>query len=571
MRRAILILCAILLLGLPAGALTPHWRSTAPSDVTTLSISTDGSYILTGGERVCLFAGDGTPLWREWSADLVACSADGSQIACADGQSLFLLDREGAMVWRQEMPSTSALLALSADGKRIVVADRFGMVYFYDAEGKLQATVDTSSDDERSEIRAIAISDRGENTAVISTRGLFYYRDAGRKVWAHDEITDRGTFVAVSGSGKDIAAGSDAGVRLLDSKGDLIWSQKFRYSVTAIAISQDGSRILAGSRDNMVRCFDREGEEIWAHETGGWIRDIAVSKDGERILAGSMDKQAYLFDGAGGLIGTCALEGWVNRVALSEDGATGVAASTREVIGIRTAGTPTETPTGTPTEIPKEPAETPVEPAERLTETPTETPERQEPAGAPGEGAGTYFLILGLLACSAIISVGYLHREHLRPLLSVAAEVYRERLRPLPRAAAEVYREHLRPLPRAAAEVYRERLRPLPPPEVEEEVVEASPPEVTVPAPWKAPLEGGDLRGAARILLGQMTTLVRERTGKRIITIADALEACPDHEREELRRFFDEGNRLAYAAAGPTREEILALEAAYLRLAGEDG
>ena len=131
MRRAILILCAILLLGLPAGALTPHWRSTAPSDVTTLSISADGSYILTGGERVCLFAGDGTPLWREWSADLVACSADGSRIACADGQSLFLLDREGAMVWRQEMPSTSALLALSADGKRIVVADRFGKVYFY--------------------------------------------------------------------------------------------------------------------------------------------------------------------------------------------------------------------------------------------------------------------------------------------------------------------------------------------------------------------------------------------------------------------------------------------------------
>ena len=92
-----------------------------------------------------------------------------------------------------------------------------------------------------------------------------------------------------------------------------------------------------------------------------------------------------------------------------------------------------------------------------------------------------------------------------------------------------------------------------------------------MPAPWKAPLEEGDLRGAARILLGQMTTLVRERTGKRIITIADALEACPDHEREEFRRFFDEGNRLAYAAAEPTREEILALEAAYLRLAGEDG
>ena len=539
MRRAILILCAILLLGLPAGALTPHWRSTAPSDVTTLSISADGSYILTGGERVCLFAGDGTPLWREWSADLVACSADGSRIACADGQFLFLLDREGTMVWRQEMPSTSALLALSADGKRIVVADRFGKVYFYDAEGKLQATVDTSSGDERSEIHAIAISDRGENTAVISTRGLFYYRDAGRKVWAHDEITDRGTAIAVSGSGKDIAAGSDAGVRFLDSKGNLIWSQKFHRPVTALAISEDGSCVIVGSQDNMVRCFDREGEEIWAHEAGGWIRDIAVSKDGKRVLVGSMDKRVYLLDGAGELLGTCALEGWVNRVALSADGATGVAASTREVIGIRTAGTPTETPTGTPTET--------VEPVETLTETPAETVEpteipteptgTQEPAGAPGEGAGPYLLILALLACGAVLGAGYL---------------YRKRPGPLSRAAREA----------------RESISPA---ATKEEVVEAPPPEVTVPAPWKAPLEEGDLRGAARILLGQMTTLVRERTGKRIITTADALEACPDHEREEFRRFFDEGNRLAYAAAEPTREEILALEAAYLRLAGEDG
>ncbi len=300
MRRAIVILCAILL-SLPAGATTPLWGS--PSDITDLSLTADGSYILTGGGRVCLFAGNGTPLWREGSVDLAACSADGSLIACADGQSLFLLSREGVEVWRQEMPSPSAHLAFSADGKRIVVADRFGKVYFYDAEGKLQATVDTSSKDERSEIHAIAISDRGENTAVISSRGLFCYTGDGREVWAHDGITDGGTAVAVSGSGKYIVAGSDAGIRLLGETGEVIWSQRLRHPVTALAISEDGSRILAGTRDNMVRCFDRDGKEVWAHETGGWVRDIAVSKDGSRILAGSMDKQAYLFDGAGEVLG----------------------------------------------------------------------------------------------------------------------------------------------------------------------------------------------------------------------------------------------------------------------------
>ncbi len=106
----------------------------------------------------------------------------------------------------------------------------------------------------------------------------------------------------------------------------------------------------------------------------------------------------------------------------------------------------------------------------------------------------------------------------------------------------------------------------------EQAPVEEEAPRVEVvrppPTPWKVPLEQGDLRGAARLLSQQMITLIRERTGSRIISTADALEACPD-QGEALARFFEDADRLAYAAADPTREEILALEAAYLRLAEE--
>lgn len=518
MRRAVLILCVFLLLAsFPAGALAlaPSWRSPAPSDITALSLSADGSYILTGGERVCLYSGDGTPLWQEWTAELVACSADGSRIACVDGQSLFLLTREGTAIWREEMPSPAVCLAFPG---RIVVADRFGKVYFYDADGSLRATADTRGDpgDDgaiRSDIRAI--SSCGEYTAVISTRGLFYYRDAGRKVWTHDEMTDGGTAVAVSGPGKDIVAGSDAGIRFLDNKGNLVWSQKLRRPVTALAISGDGSRVVVGSQDNTVRCFDREGEEVWVFETDGWIRDVAVSGDGSRVLAGSMDRQAYLLDGTGGLIGTCNLDGWVDHVALSADGTAGIAASLREVIGI-----PMETPT--PVETPA-PMETPA-PVETPGETPTieETPvPAEEPVS--GWGPGPYALILGLFACGAVFGVGYLRRERSAPA-----------------------REEL--------------VIASPTPLEEEEIIE--------PHPWKPALEQGDLRGAARALSGQMITLIRERTGVRIVTTADALTAYPG-QKEALAGFFEDADRLAYARAEPEMEEVLALEVEFFRLAGE--
>ncbi|MGB4579013.1 MAG: PQQ-binding-like beta-propeller repeat protein [Methanoculleus sp.] len=416
MQRAICILCAALLLAsLPAGALagSPLWRSTAPYDITCLSFPADGSYILTGGERICLFADDGAPLWREGTADLIACSADGGLIAGAEGLSLFLLSREGDLIWREEMPSISAHLTLSGDGKQIIVGDRFGKVYFYDMDGNLNATADTNHRNARSEIRAIATSDLGEYTAVISSRGLFCYKSDGRKAWAHEELTDRGTAIAISGSGDEIVAASDAGIRLLDAKGKEVWSKRFYRPVTAVAISGDGTRVFAGSQDNVMRCFDRAGEEIWTFEAGGWIRDIAVSRDASRILVGSMDRQAYLLDGAGDLLETYTLEeSWANHVALSADGTAGVVASIHEVIGISMVETPAPMETVATAEI-QTPDEVQAPPAE--TEAPAETTLPAEPTLPPEEDASPYLLLLGFFACGAVISVGYLYRERLYP------------------------------------------------------------------------------------------------------------------------------------------------------------
>ena len=79
-------------------------------------------------------------------------------------------------------------------------------------------------------------------------------------------------------------------------------------------------------------------------------------------------------------------------------------------------------------------------------------------------------------------------------------------------------------------------------------------------------MERGDLRKAAAILLQQANTLIKEQTEARIVTAEDALAAFPD-ESEDLARFFEDANRLAYSSAAPTEEEIVTLEAAYLRLA----
>ena len=524
MRCSTFILVASLLLaGLPAG--DPLWTHPVPSEITDISLTRDGSYILASGERLCLLAGNGTLLWKQWTADAAACSADGSRIVVGHGSSLTLVDRDGVKVWGRDLPSACATLGISADGKRIAVADRFGRVYFYDGDGNLRTTADTrgkpGNDDHFSEVRAVDFSGKGEYVGVASTRGVFYYSGTGKKVWAHEGVIEGSTMVAVSGAGNEVAAGSEANVRLFDRAGKVLWTYRCPRPVTALAISEDGSRVVFGMQDNTLTCFDREGEEVWTFTAGGWVRDIALTKDGSRVLAGSMDRQAYLIDDAGELLGTCALSGPVNSVALTPDGTAGAAASLREVAGVPLVS---ETPAAT------SPAPTASEaPTATPTATPTPPPANAT-APAPEEGGGLPLAVLGLLVCGAAAGAGYLYR------------------RTLPAAAEEALPLEEAPLP-AAGE---------------------APVVIEPPAPWRTSLEEGRLREAARILSREMMVLIRERTGARILSAADALEACPGR-REDLAGFFSDADRLAYGPDNPVREDIEALEAAYLRLAGEIG
>ncbi|MDV2481202.1 PQQ-binding-like beta-propeller repeat protein [Methanoculleus sp. Wushi-C6] len=541
MRRvAVLLGVCLLLAGLPAGALAGAalWTYSAPSEITSLSLTPDGSYVLIGEGRLCFLAGNGTPLWQERTAKLAACSADGSLIAAASGPSLTLMDRNATVIWQEEVPSTGVALALSPNGKRIAMADFVGKVYFYDADGTLRATVDTRPKDKSkaviSEIRDVALSRGGEYAAVVSSCGLFYYTGAGRKVWVREGSLEGGTAAAVSGTGNEVAVASDASVRLLNRTGSLLWTYRCPRPVTALAISEDGSRVLAGLQDNSLVCFDREGERIWSFTAGAWIRDVAVSKNGSRVLAGSLDRQAYLFDGAGHLLDTYSLDGGIEHVALTADGTAGVVASFRKVIGISTAAaTATPTAAGT-TPPPPSTATSAATPVPVTTAPAVPVQEAVTPTPAPEGDSGFPFLpIAGLLACSAAIGAGYLYRQHQEPPLTPEAAVPEGPSAPL-------------------------------------HVPEPAPPEVkeAPPAPWRVSLEQGRTREAARILSREMTVLIGQRAGVRVIYIVDALNACPE-QRQDLARFFEDANRLAYASKDPTREDIEALEAAYLRLAEE--
>lgn len=545
-----LLWTCLLLAGLPAGALagTPLWNFTAPSEVAGLSLTPDGEHILLGGGRLCLLAGDGTPLWKEWSAAMTACSADGRLVVGAEGPQLTLFDGAGGVIWRQDLPADAIGVDIASDGTRLIVADRIGKVHFYDPDGTCRATVDTTGDpddDEETEVHSriqdLALSEKAAHVAVVSNRGLFYYTGTGRKLWTHEGGLEGGTGVAVSRSGEEIAVASDAGVRLLNRTGALLWEYRTHRPVTALAIAGDGSRVLVGSQDNTLACLDREGEQLWTFTADGWIRDVAVSENGSRVLAGSMDRQVSVFDAEGRLLETHPLGGWVDHVALTADGTAGVAAASREVIGFSTAfattpAVPTAAAPVTETETAENPTTAvtttavPTTPVASAATTTTAAPPDQ---GEEGEDAGVMPLLLaGLLVGGVALGAGYWYRRH--------------RQAPGPEAGAPSPAETLRPVETPAG------------------VAERDKPVIT----WEKALEEGRMREAARLISYQMTALIEERTGTRVLRTADALDACPG-QREDLAVFFALADRLLYAPPIPDRGEVEALAAMYRRLAGE--
>lgn len=409
-----LLWTSLFLACLPAGAFAgaPLWNLSAPAEVTSLALTPDGERVLLGGERLCLLAGNGTPIWKEWSAEMTACSADGHLIAGVRRGEVTLFDGDASVLWRVDLAADAAAVGLASDGTSLVVADQVGEVRFYGPDSALRATVDTRGDpddDEETEVQSwvqdLALSEKAGTVAVISSRGLFYYTGAGQNIWAREGKLEGGTAVAVSGSGDEIAAASDAGVRLYNRTGSLLWEEKTRRPVTALAIAGDGSRVLVGLQDNTLTCFNRAGEQVWTFTAGGWIRDIAVSEDGSRVLAGSMDRQALLFDGAGGLLKAHLFDGWVEHVALTADGTAGVAASAKEVIGFSTAVTPPPTTTTPPATVTT--TAVPTTPPPTATPSPTSSPE-----GGGGDAAGVLPLLLAtLLVGGVVFGLGYWRRR----------------------------------------------------------------------------------------------------------------------------------------------------------------
>ncbi|MCL0073258.1 SpoIID/LytB domain-containing protein, partial [Dehalococcoidia bacterium] len=252
-----------------------------------------------------------------WSFDTgkdvssVSLSSDGAYIVAGSGREVILLNRKGKLLWSFQTAFPVTDVSISADASYIVVGTLRGGViddgwfYLLNREGELLGDFETTG------ISSVSISPCGSYWAITYQHGLgwwdrvtFFCRVEGSWLWVYT-VGQSGTgAVSISADGKHIAVGSGAGagdeceIRLYNKRGELLWRHeipgRFLGREHSVSISADGRYIVAGDeRGEEVLLLDYKGEIVWRYRTG-IIEGVSISGDGSYVLAGSRN-EIYLF------------------------------------------------------------------------------------------------------------------------------------------------------------------------------------------------------------------------------------------------------------------------------------
>ncbi len=260
--------------------------------------------------------GEYLAVWEVGASDVVssvAIAQDGSTIVAGAGSLVYVLDREGNVLWQTVAGSSVNGVGISPEGSYIgVAADK---LYLFDRDGELLWTEKTTF-----VYRDVALSSDGRYIAAACDNGAIYLFDRNHKqLWDYDMGTDSYA-IAISKNGRKIAIGCEnGGVYSLNSRDGESWSYGTGKRVEGIALTPDARFVAAGSLDRCVYLSTGEGEHLWKYPTEDAIRSMAMTDEAEEIFAAS-GRTVLVLDRAGVVLQEITLGGRAESVAVTPDG-----------------------------------------------------------------------------------------------------------------------------------------------------------------------------------------------------------------------------------------------------------
>ncbi|MDJ1176037.1 WD40 repeat domain-containing protein [Roseofilum capinflatum] len=290
---------------------------TQSSAVTCLSLSSDGSRLVSGGyeemNSVDLSTYEMTRLsldFEDLSVSSVALSRDGKTLAAATGEIEIWNVTTGKMLQELECEDWTTVVAISADGQTLVSAgseplEEKSSLRFWDfAHGELLRTnyyVDY-------EIDSLGFSRDGDVLAIAGRndhRGLIQVWQVGADSPQMTlEVTMALYSVALTPDAQMLAGGcGDRTIKLWNcsTRGLVRTFSGHQGIVYTVGLNPDGQMLVSGSHDQSIKLWKLEtGEEIdtlVGHQ--GPVTAVAFSPDGKTLISGSQDMTVKIWQQTG--------------------------------------------------------------------------------------------------------------------------------------------------------------------------------------------------------------------------------------------------------------------------------
>ncbi len=274
------ILCASLLF---AGAALGNgsWSLDEPDNITSLSLSDDGSRLAVGsyGAKAYSFQADGTEQFAFETRNVVtgvALLSDGSLLVSSDDRRIYKLDEQGNPLWELDVKRQVKSVAASPDGS----------VAVFIAQGRTTVT---------------------------------YVDVAAGETIREADIGITPSHVQVSTDGRYVAVGApDQYAYLLDAQGNMLRKMGVSGMIEAIGVAEDGTVVVGTSRNEAV-AFGPDGAQTAVYKVKDVVTDVDVSRDGSYVAASDFLGNFYVYSADGEQLWTTRVEGAGRQVKFNKD------------------------------------------------------------------------------------------------------------------------------------------------------------------------------------------------------------------------------------------------------------